>query len=177
MHARQSRVWYKAVPDVIRNYNHSYHSGIRTEPALVTPQNEAQLWRQQYLPPKDQKKKPKPYSFKIGDVVRVSFLKSRFTRHYDQGWTDQLYIVAKRFRRDNIPIYRLNNYENTSPVDGSFYSPELQSVAIRPDTLFHISEILKTKTINGKKFSLVSWKGWDSSYNSYIANSELKRFK
>ena len=180
MHAHQTHVWYNVVSDVIRNYNNSWHSGIRTRPIDVNSTNESALWKQQYLPPedgKDVKKKVKPFKFKPGDVVRLSFNKRLFTRHYDQSWTDQLYIVASRFRRDGINVYKIHDYTNTSLIDGSLYSPEMAAVSVNPDTMYRISRVLKTKTLKGKKYSLVRWTGWDPSYDSYIPNTELKRFK
>ena len=35
---------------IVKSYNHTWHSGIRSEPVNVTKKNEKQLWWQMYWP-------------------------------------------------------------------------------------------------------------------------------
>ena len=42
------------------------------------------------------------------------------------------------------------------------------------DERFRIEKILKYKTENGKRYGLVKWIGYDSSYNSWEPVEELK---
>ena len=60
--------------------------------------------------------------------MRITQEKSKFVREYSQKWTGEVFIVLYRFMREGIPIYKLKDYSN-EPVDGSFYSQELQKVA------------------------------------------------
>ena len=50
------------------------------------------------------------YRFKIGDRVRLPHLRNIFTRQYDERWTGEHFTVFQRFRRESVPIYRLNDY-------------------------------------------------------------------
>ena len=148
-------------------------------PADVNERNESTLWKQQYLPPKDDKKtvKLRPFRFSVGDIVRVSFNRARFQKYYQQAWSDKLYIISKRFRRDGIPVYKLLNYDKKNEVDGTFYTEELQKVIITPETLYKVEKVIRRKTQNGKKYSFVKWTGWDDAYNSWVLDRDLKRFK
>ena len=38
---------------------------------------------------------------------------------------------------------------------------------------FRIEKILRWKTFNGKKFARVKWTGYDSSYNSWVPESDF----
>ena len=179
MYSKQTYKWVEALPKIIQGYNDSVHSSIKIAPSAVNEANEAALWRQQYLPPKDGKqiaRKEKPFKFQIGDVVRVAYNRARFQKYYQQTWSDQLYIISKRFRRDGIPVYKILNYDRETEVDGTFYTSELQKISISPDTLYKVEKVIKKKTQNGKRYSLVKWLGWDDQYNSWVQDGDLKRF-
>ena len=119
----------------------------------------------------------KPYKFAIGDTVRVSFNKTKFSREYDQKWSDQLYIISKRFRRDGIPVYKLSTFDQEEVLDGTFYEQEIQKARITPETMYKIEKVIKKKTQDGKKMALVKWLGWEDKYNSLVPVSDLKKFR
>ena len=179
MYSKQTNKWVEALPKIIQGYNNSVHSSIKIAPSAVNESNEAALWKQQYLPPQDGKQKTKrlkPYKFQIGDVVRVAYNKTRFQKYYQQTWSDQLYIISKRFRRDGIPVYKILNYDGKTEVQGTFYTEELQKTSVTSDSLYKIERIIKKKTVKGKKYSQVKWQGWDDEYSSWVPDSDLKRF-
>jgi len=73
--------------DVADSYNHTYHRTIRMRPADVKDSNQEEVRIATYLAqnPKNSTvdKKLKPFNFKIGAYVRISHLKTAFTRAYD----------------------------------------------------------------------------------------------
>ena len=123
------------------------------------------------------KKSIKPFKFSVGDTVRVSYLKKKFSREYHQKWSDEIFRISKRFRREGLPVYKIIDFYGKQEIKGSFYQQELQKVKISPNKLYKIDKILKTKTVKGKKLSLVSWVGWPSEFNSYVSANEIKRLK
>ena len=72
-------------------YNATPHRSLNfIAPKDVNKSNEADLWAFMYLrkPAKEAKRTPKkrtaPYKFKLGDLVRISYIKHPFRRVYQQ---------------------------------------------------------------------------------------------
>ena len=182
MYANQTYRYIDVLESIVDSYNKSYHSSVKMAPNDVNDSNESFLWKQQYLPHKkfdslNVKKSIKPFKFSVGDTVRVSYLKKKFSREYHQKWSDEIFRISKRFRREGLPVYKIIDFYGKQEIKGSFYQQELQKVKISPNKLYKIDKILKTKTVKGKKLSLVSWVGWPSEFNSYVSASEIKRLK
>ena len=104
-------------------------------------------------------------------------LKKTFSREYDQKWSDEIFIISKRFWRDNIPVYKLTDFYGKQNIQGTFYQEELQKISVPPNKTYKIDKILKTKTVKGKRFFLVKWMGLPSEFNSYVSAKEIKRLK
>ena len=135
-----------------------------------------------YLPQKNDKIKSskdtiKRYKYEVGDTVRISFLKKTFQREFDQRWSDEIFRISKRFRREALPVYKLNNFTGKEEIKGTFYQQELQKVKISPNKLYKIDKILKTKIVRGKRQYLVSFVGWPKEYNTYVSSNEIKHLK
>ena len=78
-------------------------------PTNVNESNQSALWQQLYLPKtadgKNKKKNIlKNFKFETGDFVRISFLRKAFSREYDQKWSDEIFRVARRYKREGIPV-------------------------------------------------------------------------
>ena len=64
------------------------------------------------------------------------------------------------------PVYYLCDL-NGEKITGAFYEPELQHV-IEPKE-YRVERVLRSRTgKGGVKEYLVKWKGWDSSFNSWV---------
>jgi hypothetical protein len=146
------------------------------KPVDVSRENESALWTMQYEPYRKKKNKEQDprFKFAVGDTVRISHLRSTFMREYEEKWTQEIFIVVKRYGREGLPIYKLMDYLNET-VQGTFYEPELQAVK-EPET-YKIETILKTKKVKGKKQHLVKWVGWASKYDSWIDGDALETYK
>lgn len=60
-------------------------------------------------------------------------------------------------------------------IDGNFYQHELQRVFYTPDSLFKIETVLRRRVrADGEEESLVKWKGWHPSHNSWVPNSWIR---
>ena len=110
------------LPKIVKSYNRTWHSGIRSEPINVNKTNEKQLWWQMCWPKEpydpNRKKHEIKYAFKIGDRVRTTFLRRPFQREYDTRWTGEIFKITRRFMRQGQPIYRLADwYKQTCKRD------------------------------------------------------------
>ena len=86
---------------IVTSYNHTWHSGIRSEPVNVNKQNEKQLWWQMYWPKepyvKNKKKEQIKFDFNVGDRVRITYIIKPFQHEYDSKWTGKCFKISRRF--------------------------------------------------------------------------------
>ena len=66
--------------------------------------------------------------------------------------------------------------EGNRPIDGTFYSNELQKVDPQPERLYTIERVLKKRKKGGKAQVLVRWLGFSHEYDSWIPASDVKRY-
>ena len=182
MHHEKTDSWLKLLDDVTHNYNNSFHRSIGMSPYEALKTDDVLLWKAQYDPKpvqvkKESKKPPRKtsvYKYKVGDKVKLSFLRYTFQRAYDQSWSDEIFYVASRYMKESIPQYTLKDFDNDL-VTGSFYEAEMQKIVKDegPDTVYKIEKILKRRRYKGVKQVKVSWEGYHAKFNSWINESEL----
>ena len=66
------------------------------------------------------------------------------------------------------PTYKIK--DDREEIKGSFYEQELQKTS---EQTFRIERVLRWKKQNGKRIARVKWKGYDSSYNSWVPETEI----
>lgn len=122
-----------------------------------------------------EKKRAKPFfKFKIGDDVRLSQLKHPFQRHYQQKWTEEFFKVNERYKRGQIPVYKLKDLAG-DPIEGTFYESELQKVIKSEDVSYRVEKILKRRRHGKTQEVYVKWEGWPKKFNSWIPESSLEK--
>lgn len=147
--------------NIVRNYNsrpQRYLNGL--SPRDVNKTNEDILWKKLYVdvlkPSLVQKKKYKPhkqFKFKVGDYVRFSGIKHTFQRDYEQKWTEEVFIVSRRFLRQEIPVYKITD-DDKDPIEGTFNEAEIQRVNKTRDDLFKIKKKSETAQTQRKGGSI-----------------------
>ncbi len=166
------------LPSLVLNYNHTIHSSLpNLSPAQVNKDNELKVWQHVYVKPLLKHLKSlhprKKFKYKVGDLVRIPYLKRPFNKELDLKWTQELFKIAHRFKRQEIPLYKLKDFHDEM-IKGTFYTSELQKVSKAEDIEWQVEKILKKKRMNGKTYVLVRWLGWPSSFDSYVEESQLK---
>ena len=112
---------------MVQTYNKTPHKSLdNIAPQNVNKENEANLWAHMFLKP-SKVKGVRPYQFKPKDMVRISHTNMIFKRSYDEQYTREIFKITKRFRMQNIPMYRLKDLLS-QPIKGNFYESELQKV-------------------------------------------------
>ena len=125
-YAVQNKRWVKILPQFIKDYNDRPHKGL---PAKLTPAKVHAMKNDEinyiYDYQINQVKTNKdPQKFKVGDLVRLSRIKSTFEKGYHQSWTSTIYKISKAL--DTIPwTYNITDLDD-EPYTGSFYEQELQ---------------------------------------------------
>jgi hypothetical protein len=76
----------------------------------------------------------KPFRFKVGDKVRITYIRNIFTREYDEKWNGEIFKVTQRIMRGGLLIYRLKDFRDEE-INGTFYQSELQKVDVWDDDI------------------------------------------
>ena len=170
--ANNTRRYLDVLQDLVRSYNHSYHSSIKMKPMEVTSENALQVFRNLYGVGSDRRCKGSRIRFKKGDLVRLSKLRGVFDKKYEQSFTDEVFTVTEQITR-SPPVYKLKDFDG-EPIEGSFYVEELQKVKLNKDKMYQVAKILKRRTVRGVKQAFVRWKNWPEKFNSWVRVSDLR---
>lgn len=111
------------LPEILRNYNNSYHRSIKTSPAKVNPQNEGTIYKNLFPDLLVGNSVPK---FEVNDICRLNTYKGIFSKGYREKWTREKFRV-KRVKNTN-PTHYLLEALNGEEILGGFYDWELQKV-------------------------------------------------
>ena len=152
--------------DIVYSYNATHHKSIGMPPDEVTTENEESVWWHQYLPKKS--KRIQRFQFDVGDHVRIPHLILAFAREYRPRWTEEIFIITQKFRRDDINVYKIEDNEKEE-IYGTFYEGELQRVLPDQKNQWIIENIIRERgqgTENHEAW--VKFKGWPTEYNRWI---------
>ena len=118
--ANKTKRWIDILPDLVYNYNTSYHRSIKMTPiqAVENPQKAYEnLYNNQ------NKSKPSP-KFSPGDFVRISKYRGKFKRGYTANYTDEVFVITDVLK--TVPItYQIAEIKNAEKIIGTFYEEEL----------------------------------------------------
>lgn len=180
MTRQQTKRWVDILSKVTESYNATYHRSIKRTPRSVTPKDSVALWKAQYNPQPESSRKPPTksstvnFKYKVGDLVRVSFMRHTFQREYDERWSRELFVVNTRFMSENIPQYKLKDYAGEE-ISGTFYQHQLKK-AYEQDR-YLVEKVLRSRKRGGQTQLLVRWRGWPSKYDSWVNEEDVGALK
>ena len=157
-------IFYNILDELVNNYNNKYHSTIKMSPIEGSKKINENKIKNIY----NFEKTKKPGKFKIGDRVRLSLEKNIFEKGYETNWTQEIFEIYD-IKYSNVPYYYLKDLNNEK-LQGTFYEQELQKT--KQDDLYTIEKILKTN----KDKIYVKWRGYDSSFNSWINKNTVTKY-
>ena len=161
-----TRRYIDILPQLVNGYNNTIHSSIKMKPSKVEKKDEMNIRKRLYskhLP-------SKRYKYKLNTPVRISKARRTFKKGYMKNWTEEIFNIHSREGK-NRPLYEIKDF-NGQPIKGKFYEEELQEVD--NPTEFRIESILKKKRKGKQTLYLVKWSGYDSSFNSWVNEKDLK---
>ena len=156
-------IFYNILDELVNNYNNKYHSTIRMSPIEGSKKINEKKIKNIY----NFEKTKKPGKFRIGDRVRLSLEKNIFEKSYETNWTEEIFVIYD-IKYSNVPYYYLKDL-NGEKLQGTFYEQELQKTK---QDLYTIEKILKTN----KDKIYVKWRGYDSSFNSWINKNTVTKY-
>ena len=99
--------------------------------------------------------------FKDGGNLRISKCKNIFAEEYTPNWSEDVFVIKKV--KNTFPWTYVINDLNGAEIFGTF------SLQKTNQQEFKIEKVIKRK---GDKL-YVKWKGYDSSFNSWIDKKDL----
>ena len=141
--------------DIVDKYSHTYHRKIKMRPIDVQDNRYINI---------DKEVNDKDPKFKVGDHGRISKYKKILPKGYTQNWSEEIFVI-KEIKNTFPWTYVINDLDGEEII-GTFYKKELQKTN---QEKFRIEKVIKRK---GDKL-YVKWKGYDSSFNSWIDKKDL----
>lgn len=105
----------------------------------------------------------------------MSKVKSIFEKGYLPSWTEEEFFIDKINTKYTPTTYKVRDYSG-NVIEGSFYRQEIQPVD-RPDEIFLIDHIVRTKREGGKTWHLIHWRGYPKSMDSWVEDKDLIQVK
>ena len=176
MSHNNTRKYYDILPDIIDSYNHSVHSSLGYDQTpsqvhlLTDPSDIERQFEYMYKYP-IQKKKHLTSNLSLGQTVRIADEKrnSVFRKGYTIQNTLEIFRIKKIDEKQVPTVYYLEDLQG-EPIKGIFYREEL--VPTKLPEFYHI-DIIKTKTVAGRKKYLVRWRGYPDTFNSWIDQDNI----
>ena len=143
-------VYVDKLDDIANENSNTYHRTIKMK--LIDVKDNTYISTGKEVNDKDPK-------FKVGDHVKISKCKNFFAKGYTRNWSKEIFVIKEI--KNTVPWAYVINDLNGEEIIGTFYEKELQKINQQE---FRIEEVIKK---NGNKL-YVKWKGYDSSFNSWI---------
>lgn len=173
MYKKVSHRYIDSLQDIVSSYNKTWHRSIRMRPFKVSDLNEhllvELLFKKQGHPGKEL-----PFKFKLGDQVRIAFGRKPFDREFSQKWSDEIYTISRRYRKQFINMYKIADCSKTD-LQGTFYGAELQTASKSLQDYYDIEKIVDRKKEGDKNMILVKFKNYPTSCNLWIDESSVRR--
>ena len=163
--AKETRKWTDILQKLVDDYNNSYHSTIKMSPVEASkPENSQLVWyniygaylASGYGVPK----------FKVGQTVRISKYKTTFEKGYLPTFTEEFFKI-REVVIGRPTVYKLEDMKGEE-LTGIFYEDELSPYTETDETTFKVEKVLGRKTLKGKKYVLVKYKGWPEKFNEWL---------
>ena len=146
---------FDKLDNIVNKYNNAYHRTIKMKP--VDFKNNTYI-------DSDKKVNDKDPKFKVRDHVRISKYKNILAKGCTANWSEEIFLIKKV--KNIVPWTYIISDLNGEEITGTFYEKELQKTNQQE---FRIEKVIKKK---GDKL-YVKWKGYDSSFNSWIDEKDL----
>jgi len=107
--------YLNVLPELLKNYNTSYHKTIKMAPLQVNSTNERKIFNKVFR----LSDKTPVFKFSIGDFVRISKVKLAFEKGCNRNWTEEIFKITHILSR-TPPVYRICDLKDDE-ISGNFY--------------------------------------------------------
>ena len=118
----KKKSWLSILPQVVRDYNTSYHSTIKMTPEQASKKESQQYLTKLYFELYSKRVKDKN-DLRVGDYVRLYKWKNKFEKSSKYRWTKELFKIVEIVPTNPL-VYKVCD-ENGQLIEGKFYRQEL----------------------------------------------------
>ena len=154
----------------VNAYNDTVHSATGMAPSKVTDSDVLAIWKK--INKKIRRVRTIGAKFTIGQHVRISKEKMKFTKGAEDYFSREIFRINKVINRTPRPVYELEDL-NKTPI-GQFFQEDLTPVCITKQTVYKIDNILDERVRRGSREYLVRWQGYNKDFDSWIPASCIK---
>ena len=150
-------VYIYKLDEIVNECNNAYHRTIKMKPIGKCNKYNTYINIDKEVNDHDPK-------FKVGYHVRISKYKNLFAKGYTRNWSEEIFVI-KEMKNTVSWTYVINDLNGEETI-GTLYEKELQKTNQEE---FRIEKVIKKK---GDRL-YVKWKGYDSSFNSWIDKKDI----
>ena len=155
-------VYIDKLDDIVNEYNNTCHRTFQMKPVDVKDNKYIDSMELRSI----KQVNDSNHKFWVGDHVRISKYKNIFVKGYIPNWSQEAFVIKKV--KNAVPWTYVTNDLNGDEIIGTFYVKELQKTNQQE---LRIEKVIKKK---GDKL-YVKWKGYNSSFNSWIDKNDLTK--
>lgn len=153
---------------LVKAYNNTVHRTIKLKPKDVNEKNILMVYNNVYGNARPIKQKK---LLSVNDHVRISKYKHALEKGYKGNWSDEVFTIKNIINRNPV-VYTIADLAG-EPIDGVFYTEELQKVILSPATVYKIDKIIRKRHRNGRTELYVHWRGYPKKFDSWISAADL----
>ena len=161
----QSTVWYDVLPQLIHEYNTTYHRSIKMTPEdACKPENFLRVYRLQVSKGKGFKS-----MFNVGDRVRISLQKKLFEKGATPNWSEEIFEVSEVISYTSPVTYKIKDLTG-EVLEGAFYTQQLQKTN---QEIYRVDKVIRRRQRNGVEEVYVRWSGYPDKFNQWILAADV----
>ena len=113
--------------------------------------------------------KEKAPLFAVGDQVRISRIKDKFEKGYENNYSYEVFTISQVLKTEPVTYNLIDCLKNS--IKGSFQSEELLKTKVLE--YFEIEKILKTRKAGKKNEYFVKFVGHNDSFNEWVSEDQV----
>ncbi|XP_025159882.1 uncharacterized protein LOC112589718 [Harpegnathos saltator] len=130
--------------------------------------------RYHHLDKLDRRNHSRGAKYKVDALVWVNKAKGVFEKGYEANWSEEIFRIHRILEWRNPRMYKLRDLSG-EVIDEIFYEQELTGVNKNlQEEEFIVDKVIRRRGRGANKEFFVSWRGYPSKFNSWIAASNIK---
>lgn len=173
---KNTKRYLDVLPEIVNTYNKTVHRSTKYRPVDVNLDNKSSVFNNLYDGKSMRellKNKMKNSNMSEGDQVRISKHRGVFSKGYHQGWSEEVFNIAKSFNKDRKSMFDIKDLNNERII-GKFYPEEIQKIKLSHNPTYQIEKIIRKKKSGNKTLYFVKWKDYPDTFNSWIDAKDIK---